>query len=96
MKKFTIELLNTITLVGAIVCVISIIAYQLVSNNLSWFTGESCVGLDNFMDGLYRYSACRNWFEDWAISSAISVLVSSVLGVIIRLFDRKTKLIEED
>lgn len=96
MKKFTIELLNTITLVGTIVCVISIIAYQLVSNNLSWFTGESCVGLDKLMDGLYRYSACRNWFEDWVISSAISVLVSSVLGVIIRLFDRKTKLIEED
>ena len=54
MKKFMIELLNTIVLVGTIVCVISIIAYQLVSNNLSWFTGESCVGLGNFMDGLYR------------------------------------------
>ena len=96
MKKFMIELLNTIVLVGTIVCVISIIAYQLVSNNLSWFTGESCVGLGNFMDGLYRYSVYTNWYEDWAISSAISVLVSSVLGVIIRLFDRKTKLIEED
>ena len=96
MKKFTIELLNTITLVGTIVCVISIIAYQLVSNNLSWFTGESCVGLGNFMDGLYRYSVYTNWYEDWAISSMIAVLVASVLGVIIRLFDRKTKLIEED
>ena len=77
MKKFMIELLNTILLVGTIVCVISVIAYQLVSNNLSWFTGESCVGLDNFMDGLYRYSVCRNWFEDWAMSSMIAVLVSS-------------------
>ena len=96
MKKFMIELLSTILLVGTIVCVISVIADQLVSNNLSWFTGESCVGLDNFMDGLYRYSVCRNWFEDWTISSAIAVLVSSVLGVVIRLFDRKTKLIEED
>lgn len=96
MKKFMIELLNTILLVGTIVCVISVIAYQLVSNNLSWFTGESCVGLDNFMEGLYRYSVCRNWFEDWTISSAIVVLVSSVLGVVIRLFDIKTKLIEED
>ena len=89
MKKFMIELLNTIVLVGTIVCVISIIAYQLVSNNLSWFTGESCVGLDNFMDGLYRYSVYTNWYEDWAISSMIAVLVASVLGVIIRLFDRK-------
>lgn len=96
MKKFMIELLNTIVLVGTIVCVISIIAYQLVSNNLSWFTGESCVGLGNFMDGLYRYSVYTNWYEDWAISSMIAVLVASVLGVIIRLFDRKTKLIEED
>ena len=96
MKKFTIELLNTITLVGTIVCVISIIAYQLVSNNLSWFTGESCVGLGNFMDGLYRYSVYTNWYEDWAISSMIVVLVASILGVVIRLFDRKTKLIEED
>ena len=89
MKKFMIELLNTIVLVGTIVCVISIIAYQLVSNNLSWFTGESCVGLGNFMDGLYRYSVYTNWYEDWAISSMIAVLVASVLGVIIRLFDRK-------
>ena len=89
MKKFTIELLNTIVLVGTIVCVISIIAYQLVSNNLSWFTGESCVGLGNFMDGLYRYSVYTNWYEDWANSSMIAVLVASVLGVIIRLFDRK-------
>ena len=96
MKKFMIELLNTIMLVGTIVCVISIIAYQLVSNNLSWFTGESCVGLGNFMDGLYRYSVCINWYEDWAISSMIVVLVASVLGVVIRLFDRKTKLIKED
>ena len=96
MKKFMIELLNTIMLVGTIVCVISIIAYQLVSNNLSWFTGESCVGLGNFMDGLYRYSVCINWYEDWAISSMIVVLVASVLGVVIRVFDRKTKLIEED
>ena len=96
MKKFMIELLNTIMLVGTIVCVISIIAYQLVSNNLSWFTGESCVGLGNFMDGLYRYSVCINWYEDWAISSMIVVLVASILGVVIRLFDRKTKLIEED
>ena len=96
MKKFMIELLNTIVLVGTIVCVISIIAYQLVSNNLSWFTGESCVGLGNFMDGLYRYSVYTNWYEDWAISSMIAVLVASILGVIIRLFDRKTKLIEED
>ena len=96
MKKFMIELLNTIMLVGTIVCVISIIAYQLVSNNLSWFTGESCVGLGNFMDGLYRYSVCINWYEDWAISSMMVVLVTSVLGVVIRLFDRKTKLIEED
>ena len=96
MKKFMIELLNTIVLVGTIVCVISIIAYQLVSNNLSWFTGESCVGLGNFMNGLYRYSVYTNWYEDWAISSMIAVLVASVLGVIIRLFDRKTKLIEED
>ena len=94
MKKFMIELLNTIVLVGTIVCVISIIAYQLVSNNLSWFTGESCVGLGNFMNGLYRYSVYTNWYEDWAISSMIAVLVASVLGVIIRLFDRKTKLIE--
>lgn len=93
MKKFMIELLNTIVLVGTIVCVISIIAYQLVSNNLSWFTGESCVGLGNFMNGLYRYSVYTNWYEDWAISSMIAVLVASVLGVIIRLFDRKTKLI---
>ena len=76
-------------LVGTIVCVISIIAYQLVSNNLSWFTGESCVGLGNFMDGLYRYSVYTNWYEDWAISSMIAVLVASVLEVIIRLFDRK-------
>ena len=91
-----IELLNIIVLVGTIVCVISIIAYQLVSNNLSWFTGESCVGLDNFMDGLYRYSVYTNWYEDWAISSMIAVLVASILGVVIRLFDRKTKLIEED
>ena len=89
MKKFMIELLNTIVLVGTIVCVISIIAYQLVSNNLSWFTGESCVGLGNFMDGLYRYSVYTNWYEDWANSSMIAVLVASVLGVIIRLFDRK-------
>ena len=89
MKKFMIELLNTIVLVGTIVCVISIIAYQLVSNNLSWFTGESCVGLGNFMDGLYRYSVYTNWYEDWAISSMIAVLVASVLEVIIRLFDRK-------
>ena len=89
MKKFMIELLNTIVLVGTIVCVISIIAYQLVSNNLSWFTGESCVGLGNFMNGLYRYSVYTNWYEDWAISSMIAVLVASVLGVIIRLFDRK-------
>ena len=89
MKKFMIELSNTIVLVGTIVCVISIIAYQLVSNNLSWFTGESCVGLGNFMDGLYRYSVYTNWYEDWAISSMIAVLVASVLGVIIRLFDRK-------
>ena len=89
MKKLMIELLNTIVLVGTIVCVMSIIAYQLVSNNLSWFTGESCVGLDNFMDGLYRYSVYTNWYEDWAISSMIAVLVASVLGVIIRLFDRK-------
>ena len=96
MKKFMIELLNTIMLVGTIVCVISIIAYQLVSNNLSWFTGESCVGLGNFMDGLYRYSVYTNWYEDWAISSMIAVLVASILGVVIRLFDRKTKLIEED
>ena len=96
MKKFMIELLNTIVLVGTIVCVISIIAYQLVSNNLSWFTGESCVGLGNFMDGLYRYSVYTNWYEDWAISSMIVVLVASILGVVIRLFDRKTKLIEED
>ena len=96
MKKFMIELLNTIVLVGTIVCVISIIAYQLVSNNLSWFTGESCVGLGNFMDGLYRYSVYTNWYEDWAISSMITVLVASILGVVIRLFDRKTKLIEED
>ena len=96
MKKFMIELLNTIMLVGTIVCVISIIAYQLVSNNLSWFTGESCVGLGNFMDGLYRYSVCINWYEDWAISSMIAVLVASILGVVIRLFNRKTKLIEED
>lgn len=96
MKKFMIELLNTIVLVGTIVCVISIIAYQLVSNNLSWFTGESCVGLGNFMDGLYRYSVYTNWYEDWAISSMIAVLVASILGVVIRLFDRKTKLIEED
>ena len=96
MKKFMIELLNTIVLVGTIVCVISIIAYQLVSNNLSWFTGESCVGLGNFMNGLYRYSVYTNWYEDWAISSMIAVLVASVLGVVIRLFDRKTKLIEED
>ena len=96
MKKFMIELLNTIVLVGTIVCVISIIAYQLVSNNLSWFTGESCVGLGNFMDGLYRYSVYINWYEDWAISSMIAVLVASILGVVIRLFDRKTKLIEED
>ena len=96
MKKFMIELLNTIMLVGTIVCVISIIAYQLVSNNLSWFTGESCVGLGNFMDGLYRYSVCINWYEDWAISSMMVVLVASILGVVIRLFDRKTKLIEED
>ena len=96
MIKFIIELLNTIVLVGTIVCVISIIAYQLVSNNLSWFTGESCVGLGNFMDGLYRYSVYTNWYEDWAISSMIAVLVASILGVVIRLFDRKTKLIEED
>lgn len=96
MKKFMIELLNTIVLVGTIVCIISIIAYQLVSNNLSWFTGESCVGLGNFMDGLYRYSVYTNWYEDWAISSMIAVLVASILGVVIRLFDRKTKLIEED
>ncbi len=96
MKKFMIELLNTIMLVGTIVCVISIIAYQLTSNNLSWFTGESCVGLGNFMDGLYRYSVCINWYEDWAISSMMVVLVASILGVVIRLFDRKTKLIEED
>ena len=96
MKKFMIELLNTIVLVGTIVCVISIIAYQLASNNLSWFTGESCVGLGNFMDGLYRYSVYTNWYEDWAISSMIAVLVASILGVVIRLFDRKTKLIEED
>ena len=96
MKKFMIELLNTIMLVGTIVCVISIIVYQLVSNNLSWFTGESCVGLGNFMDGLYRYSVCINWYEDWAISSMMVVLVASILGVVIRLFDRKTKLIEED
>ena len=96
MKKFMIELLNTIMLVGTIVCIISIIAYQLASNNLSWFTGESWVGLGNFMDGLYRYSVCINWYEDWAISSMIVVLVASVLGVVIRLFDRKTKLIEED
>ena len=96
MKKFMIELLNTIVLVGTIVCVISIIAYQLVSNNLSWFTGESCVGLGNFMDGLYRYSVYTNWYEDWAISSMIAVLVASILGVVIRLFDRKTKLIKED
>ena len=96
MKKFMIELLNTILLVGTIVCVISVIAYQLVSNNLSWFTGESCVGLGNFMNGLYRYSVYTNWYEDWAISSMIAVLVASVLGVIIRLFDRETKLIEED
>ena len=96
MKKFMIELLNTIMLVGTIVCVISIIAYQLVSNNLSWFTGESCVGLGNFMEGLYRYSVYTNWYEDWAISSMIAVLVASILGVVIRLFDRKTKLIEED
>ena len=96
MNKFMIELLNTIVLVGTIVCVISIIAYQLVSNNLSWFTGESCVGLGNFMDGLYRYSVYTNWYEDWAISSMIAVLVASILGVVIRLFDRKTKLIEED
>ena len=96
MKKFMIELLNTIVLVGSIVCVISVIAYQLVSNNLSWFTGESCVGLGNFMDGLYRYSVYTNWYEDWAISSMIAVLVASILGVVIRLFDRKTKLIEED
>ena len=96
MKKFMIELLNTIVLVGTIVCVISIIAYQIVSNNLSWFTGESCVGLGNFMDGLYRYSVYTNWYEDWAISSMIAVLVASILGVVIRLFDRKTKLIEED
>ena len=96
MKKFMIELLNTIMLVGTIVCVISIIAYQLVSNNLSWSTGESCVGLGNFMDGLYRYSVYTNWYEDWAISSMIAVLVASILGVVIRLFDRKTKLIEED
>lgn len=96
MKKFMIELLNTIMLVGTIVCVFSIIAYQLVSNNLSWFTGESCVGLGNFMDGLYRYSVCINWYEDWAISSMMAVLVASILGVVIRLFDRKTKLIEED
>ena len=89
MKKFTIELLNTITLVGTIVCVISIIASQLVHNNLSWFTGENFVGLDKLMYGLYRCSACRNWFEGWAISSAIAVLISSVLGVIIRLFDIK-------
>ena len=89
MKKFMIELLNTIVLVGTIVCVISIIASQLVHNNLSWFTGESCVGLDNLMYGLYRSAAWRNWFEDWTISSAIAVLVSSVLGVIIRLFDIK-------
>ena len=89
MKKFMIELLNTIVLVGTIVCVISIIAYQLVSNNLSWFTGESCVGLGNFMDGLYRYSVYTNWYEDWAISSMIAVLVASILGVVIRLFDRK-------
>ena len=89
MKKIMIELSNTIVLVGTIVCVISIIAYQLVSNNLSWFTGESCVGLGNFMDGLYRYSVYTNWYEDWAISSMIAVLVASVLGVIIRLFDRK-------
>ena len=90
MKKFMIELLNTIVLVGVIVCVISIIASQLVHNNLSWFTGgENVVGLDKLMYGLYRCSACRNWFEGWAISSAIAVLVSSVLGVIIRLFDRK-------
>ena len=89
MKKFTIELLNTITLVGTSVCVIAIIASQLVHNNLSWFTGENCVGLDNLMYGLYRCSAWRNWFEDWAISSAIAVLISSVLGVIIRLFDIK-------
>ena len=96
MKKFMIELLNTIVLVGTIVCVISIIAYQLVSNNLSWFTGESCVVLGNFMDELYRYSVYTNWYEDWAISSMIAVLVASILGVVIRLFDRKTKLIEED
>ena len=96
MKKFMIELLNTILLVGTIVCVSSVIAYQLVSNNLSWFTGESCVGLGNFMDGLYRYSVYTNWYEDWAISSMIAVLVASILGVVIRLFDRKTKLIEED
>ena len=89
MKKFMIELLNTIVLVGTIVCVISIIAYQLVSNNLSWFTGESCVGLGNFIDGLYRYSVYTNWYEDWAISSMIAVLVASILGVIIRLFDIK-------
>ena len=88
MKKFMIELLNTIVLVGTIVCIISIIAYQLVHNNLSWFTGENCVGLDNLMYGLYRCSVFRNWFEDCAIYSAIAVILSSVLGVVIRVFDR--------
>ena len=88
MKKFMIELLDTIVLVGVIVCVISIIASQLVHNNLSWFTGEGAVGLDKLMYGLYRSAACRNWLEDWTIYSAIAVLVSSVLGVVIRLFDR--------
>ena len=90
MKKFMIELLDTIVLVGVIVCIISIIASQLVHNNLSWFTGgENVVGLDKLLYGLCRSAAWRNWFEDWAISSAIAVLVSSVLGVIIRLFDIK-------
>ena len=89
MKKFMIELLDTIVLVGVIVCVISIIASQLVHNNLSWFTGgENVVGLDKLMYGLYRSAACRNWLEDWTIYSAIAALVSSVLGIIIRLFDR--------
>ena len=96
MKKFIINLLNTIMFVGTLACILSTIAYLVVSNNLTWFTGEGSVDLGNFIDGFYRYSTCRGMYEDIAIYSLITVLVSGALGIICRLFELGTRLITED
>jgi len=93
MKKM-INVLDDITFVGFGVSVFFTIAYFVVQNHLTWFTGENGVTIVELFVGFANYNWVLNYCMKVIGCSMIIGGVSGLLGIVLRLINR-TKVIEE-